>query len=468
MPHIRRANHQGLLISAILALLPRGPKPISHYLKKHFGHDLQKHPIIRAEFNSFRLGCVHLALEHYIASRRRRTKIFGVSGDGGDAGFNDLIHPESCEQFVDGPVRYTHVALANGQNLSCANRAAFLISEGTERIALLINYTTYDEDVSVEVMAKDRRIAERFLSELQTLVDSQSIYRGHTITMKEEKGDLKVAFHNVPFISRDQLILPDEVINQIERHTGRFSMYRDLLASRGRHLKRGLLLHGPPGTGKSLTIMYLIGMMSDRTTILLNGNAARHLEDACALARSLQPATVVIDDVDLVAEERTSRNFNPLMFELLNQMDGIGDDADVLFLLTTNRPAVLEPAIAERPGRIDQAVMIPLPDEDCRAKLFDLYGKGLQLDLNDRQRLIELTANVSAAFIRELFRKAALIAIEEGVDLVIQDRHFEIALSLLQSKNSLTGRFLGSRPVDTDPDRFDTFDGDEDDEDDEG
>jgi len=95
---------------------------------------------------------------------------------------------------------------------------------------------------------------------------------------------------------------------------------------------------------------------------------------------------------------------NAVLFELLNQMDGLADDADVLFMLTTNRPDILEPALASRPGRIDQAIEIPLPDEKCRARLLDLYGRGLALELADRAQLVTRTKGVSAAFIRELLR----------------------------------------------------------------
>src|SRR5207244_13357578 len=109
----------------------------------------------------------------------------------------------------------------------------------------------------------------------------------------------------------------------------------------GRHLKRGLLVHGAPGTGKTLTAMYLAGEISGRTVLLLTGRGLGLIEQSCALARTLQPSIIILEDVDLVAEERTRREAGcaqALLFDLLNQMDGFADDADVLFLLTTNRP----------------------------------------------------------------------------------------------------------------------------------
>src|SRR5258708_30340792 len=131
--------------------------------------------------------------------------------------------------------------------------------------------------------------------------------------------------------------------------------------------------------------------MADGTVLLLTGRTFGLIEQSCAMARLLQPATVVLEDVDLVAEERTRQNAgcNAVLFELLNQMDGLDGDADVLFLLTTNRPDILEPALASRPGRIDQAIEVPLPDDACRDKLLHLYAQGLTMRLQERDRFIK-------------------------------------------------------------------------------
>ena len=101
-------------------------------------------------------------------------------------------------------------------------------------------------------------------------------------------------------------------------------------------------------------------------------------------------------------------------------MDGLGDDADILFVLTTNRPDILEPALAARPGRIDQAIEVPLPDAECRIRLLSLYAHGLQVadgvlpaEHNDNSNfLVERTKGASAAFIRELVRKATYPRLE--------------------------------------------------------
>ena len=116
------------------------------------------------------------------------------------------------------------------------------------------------------------------------------------------------------------------------------------------------------------------------------------------------------------------------------------------FSLTTNRPDLLEPALASRPGRVDQAIAIPLPDEVCRRRLFALYGRGLTLRVSDLPRVIAQTEGASAAFIREAVRKAALFAADDGPEIIVEDRHLDEALhDLVVQGGSLTKSLLGYR-----------------------
>jgi ATP-dependent 26S proteasome regulatory subunit len=259
-------------------------------------------------------------------------------------------------------------------------------------------------------------------------------------------GTMEIKFHRLPNIPRENIILPQGLLERIERQTVRFSELSEKLVAAGRHLKRGVLLHGPPGTGKTLTAMYVARAIENRTVLLLTGRGQGMIEQSCALARALQPAIVILEDVDLVAEERTRPGAacaGPLLFELLNQMDGLADDADVLFLLTTNRPDILEPALAARPGRVDLAVAIPLPDAQCRRRLFELYSHKLTLGNVNWEALVQRTDGASAAFIREMMRKAALFAADESSDSV-EDRHLDEAVhELVVEGGALTQSLLG-------------------------
>jgi ATP-dependent 26S proteasome regulatory subunit len=149
----------------------------------------------------------------------------------------------------------------------------------------------------------------------------------------------------------------------------------------GQSTRKGILLYGPPGTGKTHTIRYLASNLPGHMTLIIAAAQVGLLSHYMNLARLLQPAVVVIEDVDLIARDRNRMGpcEESLLNEPLNQMDGLKQDADILFILTTNRPEELEGALASRPGRIDQAIEVPLPDEIGRNKLVQLYGGGLPL-----------------------------------------------------------------------------------------
>jgi SpoVK/Ycf46/Vps4 family AAA+-type ATPase len=298
----------------------------------------------------------------------------------------------------------------------------------------------------VEVMTCGADQAAQFVARLRDLMHEHSVFRGKLLSFSfSEWGDFGVSFHRLPPIARDEIVLPPESLEAIERHTVGISRHAAALRDAGRHLKRGLLLFGPPGTGKTLSVMYLCGQMPGRTTLLLSGPSAGALGQAAAIARSLQPAMVVLEDVDLIAAERTMPDVgtNPLLFQLLNEMDGLAEDVDVVFVLTTNRVDLLEPALAARPGRIDQAVEIPLPDEDCRRRLLALYLRGVEHDEGQLDDVVARTDGVTASFMKELIRRAVLHAINSSE--ARDDAHLRLrTIDLLAALDDLLGH---SAPV---------------------
>jgi ATP-dependent 26S proteasome regulatory subunit len=163
------------------------------------------------------------------------------------------------------------------------------------------------------------------------------------------------------------------------------------------------------------------------------------------LARLLQPALVVIEDVDLIARDRADMGpcEESLLNKLLNEMDGLNEDSDILFLLTTNRPEDLEAALAG-PGRVDQAIEVPLPDAIGRAKLISLYGKRLPLDeaiVAEAARRIEGT---SCAFIKELMRRLAQASLMRDGGKSVTSHDINEALDdMLFSGGRLNAQLLG-------------------------
>jgi cell division protease FtsH len=265
-------------------------------------------------------------------------------------------------------------------------------------------------------------------------------------------GQLKVVFHERPTTTREELILPEEVLSTIERQTLGIARRADALRAAGRHLKRGILLHGPPGTGKTHTISWLAAQLDGATVVVLSGGALGAVGPVSRLARELAPSLVVLEDVDLVAEERTlMHGGGAILFELLNELDGMADDADVTVVLTTNRPDLLEPALAARPGRVDLAVEVPLPNLESRRRLFELYAKDIPLEALDVDAVANRTEGVTAAFFKELLRQAVLEGAERGGDQVGDDDLRRALDRLLEHAGAMTRILLGAERRDPSP-----------------
>jgi hypothetical protein len=428
-------------------------------LHEHFGAEPSTLTVVEQGFEISELPNLQVALDAYL--EQRSSALLGIAAPGREymglslsqlsAPSRPALMPGMPSGPSEGPVEYTNVELGD-RVLPCVRYGLYLVGDGEERLAVLVSAKEQGpwQKLAVEAMAAEREPAERFLAALRSAMKARSVYRGRVIALEQVQfGPVNVEVRSLPEVERERIVLPPGVLERIERQTLDFTRHADKLRAAGRHLKRGLLLHGPPGTGKTLTAMYLATRMEERTTLLVTGRGQGLIERCCAFARTLQPSMVVVEDVDLIAEERTRPEATcaPLLFELLNELDGLADDSDVLFLLTTNRPDLLEPALAARPGRIDLAVELPLPDADGRLRLLELYAEGLTLDTRPLSHYVARTEGASGAFIRELMRKAALFAADEEDGLVVRDRHLDEALhELLLEGGTLTRSLLGVGP----------------------
>jgi hypothetical protein len=300
---------------------------------------------------------------------------------------------------------------------------------------------------NLEILAADREAATATRDEIERLMRVHDVFRGQVLsfTASEHHGNELVTFLPRPQVEAGDVVLPDGLLDNIEWHIIGVADWSRELLSAGQHLKRGLLLHGPPGTGKTHTVRYLTGRLASSTIILLTGRSIRFIDQAAALARRLQPSMVVLEDVDLVAVDRDfTQDGNPLLFSLLEVMDGIGADADVTFVLTTNRADVLETALADRPGRVDLAVEIPRPDLRCRERLLQVYARGLSVDA-DLARVAADTDGITASFIKEMIRRTVLVSLRDGDHPpVLRGSYFaEVLAEMNSERHALTRSLLG-------------------------
>jgi hypothetical protein len=444
--------------------------PVQRVLRDHLGQDAAGRPVVSGSWQGYDHVNVQAGLDAWLAAEGRAHRLAGVTGFRHmDFGLADLLQPgRYAERLSLGSVATTAVSAGPaGETRACVQCGLYLVDDASGPIALLLrgpDERAPSDGVSLDVAASDQAEAQQVLDDIWRLSVQHNVFRGHVITFAGEvfgrdRGAL-LHFLDRPRLDRSELILPPALLDAIERQVLGIARHAERLLASGQHLKRGVLLHGAPGTGKTHTIRYLLGQLPGVTVVVISGHALRWIAEACSVARLLQPSVVVIEDVDLIAEERAHRNGqHPLLFQLLNEMDGLGEDANVTFLLTTNRPELLETALAARPGRIDHAAELPLPDEDARRKLIALYKGSLVLELSDPEAVITRTDGVTASFLKELLRRAALFAAEAepavngdgdhpGPPLTVTDAHMGAALfQLLDVRGQLTSKLLGGRAL---------------------
>jgi hypothetical protein len=389
----------------------------------------------------------------------------------GPEGFSGLYFPceskgsfsgllvEDEEPVLLAASHFEEVELGTDERFRCLRNGLWLGGAGEDRFAALYTCETDfqgDNKLRLEIAVVRGEAGERrtrgLLAGFDDAIRNTGVYRGRVLSFERDQlyGYAGLRVHTLPAVTRDEVILPGHTLDLIERNTLGFCARRDALAALGMPLKKGVLLYGPPGTGKTLTIRYIASALKEATTFLVTAEEVTHLQDYTSLARMIQPAIIVVEDVDLIAENKRSiydPTSHSLLNRLLNEMDGLREDAQILFILTTNRPEALEPALAARPGRIDQAIEIPLPDEACRRRLIDLYAGKIPIAAGALDDIVRRTKGVTASFIRELIRRAAQLQLEAGHAGEVPAEIFTRAIEeMTLSGGRLTARLLGANP----------------------
>src|SRR5581483_5034213 len=134
--------------------------------------------------------------------------------------------------------------------------------------------------------------------------------------------------------------------------------------------------------------------------------------EICRMARYLQPAMIVFEDIDLVALDRNANGLATVLGELMNQIDGCEPADQVLFVMNTNSLERLEHAVKDRPGRVDQIIAIPLPGRAERRQLLAHFARSVRVALEDWERVLSATEGTTPAMLKEIVKRAAVNAIE--------------------------------------------------------
>lgn len=440
------------VLRRILEELPGadGGRRLSEALQEHLGVEPHLLAVVGAPVPAHRLVDADIALSEVMAADPDAT-IIGIAGDARHhMSLGDLVQRFHGPGMAVGQVDYDRMPTGPGtddQRQVVTSGIRLFTFEGRP-VAVRqqgMNRQFGREAGTIEVVAEDRELSDALMARVQALMDERSVIRGQVVTFGSDPygpGLAGVTFIERPTVDAAAVVLPDGVLDRVAHHVIGMGEHHERLVAHGQHLKRGVLLYGPPGTGKTHTVRHLLSATPGTTAVLLSGGSLRFIHDAAKVARAHQPAIVVLEDCDLVAEDRSfSMGASPLLFEVLDALDGLDADADVAFVLTTNRVEDLEVALSQRPGRVDLAVEIPLPDAEGRRELLRLYG-GHLFGTEAMSAAASRTEGTTASFAKELVRRAVLAAALAHEPPA--DDHLGIALDeLLSDAQRLTRSLLG-------------------------
>ena len=309
----------------------------------------------------------------------------------------------------------------------------FMKSFGGQRMVLV--YSTDDDGDERLSVYSPRQSGER---RPFSLVNAGSMFGFQTIEDLEEaffqRGPLKGRFFDLDFnfIEKDakveNLIAWDtDVKAELKRNVIDFYRAMPKLEALGLNSSRGIILAGPPGTGKTMIGKWLAAS-TGMTSILVSAEMIRNrgsIKSVYQRARKLSPSLIIVEDIDTTGGMDRRVADHPLLGEFLQCMDGMVKNSGVITLATTNHSKSIDPAIADRPGRFDRVIEVGLPGLEQRQRILERKIEGIEKHKSVTTKVLKSIANrskgLSGAWVIEIVQFAQVLALSRDEGLMTAD-----------------------------------------------
>ena len=236
---------------------------------------------------------------------------------------------------------------------------------------------------------------------------------------------------NYNFIQRSEVVKqliawqPD-IKAQLDKDVIQFLKLMPILREKGLPNSRGIILSGPPGTGKTM-MAKSIAAEADVTTILISAEMIKQKDQvkrAFKMARKLSPSLLIIEDIDTAGTVSRKFTDHPILGEYLQAMDGMETNDGVVVLATTNHTENIDPAISDRPGRFDRIIDVKVPNLKQREQIIANLIEKMPVDNLSTKQISEVAKKsdgLSGAWIREIMQCSYIEAISSGNEFISID-----------------------------------------------
>lgn len=314
-----------------------------------------------------------------------------------------------------------------------------LVQKGGCRLIVTVDISLrWHNSILVEGSARAKRRVAAFVAGVMATASEQNFYRGKKV---EFAGRLR--FLDVPATSWDSIILDPQTKAEIRANTTGFLSRRELWDRYGIPPKRGIILAGEPGTGKTLICKAIMAEAEGITCITTNAyglDADEYVTELYELAQDLSPCIVFIEDLDLIGQSRVEFGYQrgPALLSLLTVLDGVEERKEIVTVATTNCLDTLDKALSERPSRFDRVIRLAHPSLEQRRELVSLLSRKIPLDQGTQDYIARKAESCTPAQLQEIIYSLAIEGAGEmpgAPDFSFSRDHIDSTVSKINGRN---------------------------------
>jgi cell division protease FtsH len=288
--------------------------------------------------------------------------------------------------------------------------------------------------VQLEGLAKKKREMEEFITGIIAIVKKENFYRGKKI---EFSG--RIRFLDVKERSWDSIVLDVETKKEIKANTVDFLRRSNEWSKYGIPSKRGILLAGEPGTGKTIICRALMAEADGITCVTTNGYALDdddYVTELYELAEDLNPCIVFIEDIDLIGQNRIEFGYQrgAALLSLLSVMDGIEEQREVVTIATTNCLETLDKALSQRPARFDRVIKLTRPSLEQRRELVSRLCQKIPVNEDIQNYTAMRAENCTPAQIQEIIYSLVIQCPAGHPELSLNKSDIDLAISRINDE----------------------------------
>jgi len=334
---------------------------------------------------------------------------------------------------------YLDVSTDSENTENCLRNGRMLLEKDENRLVATVDINLqHRNSIQVEAPSRMEKEIEEFITSIGTILEKENFYRKKSFEYGYRHRFLKPGKR--PW---ESIILSPEIKDEIRANTVGFLKKRDRWSDYGIPTRRGIILAGQPGTGKTIVCKALMAEAEGMTCITTNAygiSEDEYITELYEMAQDLSPSIVFIEDIDLIGQNRNEFGYQKgsALLSLLNVMDGIEENREIITVATTNCLDTLDKALGERPSRFDRVIKLGQPTLEQRREFIKLLGRKIPMDEVSQDYIARRAEYCTPAQLQEIVHG---LVIEQAGEMTKEQSYLKISKDDIESAISrINGR----------------------------